>query len=509
MIDAYRVSQVRAAEEELFAVLAEGALMQRAATGLAGTCARLLRELRGQVAGARVVLLVGAGNNGGDALWAGAMLRSRGCRVDAIALAGGMHAEGSAALAAAGGRFLSAGDNEVRSVLGAADLVLDGILGIGGRGALREPAAGMAALLPSTDAVVIAVDLPSGVDADTGEVAGAAVRADVTVTFGCLKPGLLLSPGRDNAGEVVLVDIGLAEALTHHGAPAARIAREGDVARFVAEPSEDAYKYSRGVVGIAAGSADYPGASLLCTAAARHANVGMVRYLDRGDGLARTVVDHYPDIVIDGTAPAEQSRASAWACGPGFAGKPSDVPTVRAVLAAHVPVVLDAGALQVVADDAGIRADLLHRREQGLPTVLTPHEGEFRRLAPGVLEEAPSRVDAAVAAASRLGAFVVLKGPGTVVASPTGGVRIDSEGTADLGVAGSGDVLTGLAGALLAGASRAQDLGDEEVLDCIASAVWLHGRAGRIAAAQGPVVATDLAESVRAAVQAVRFGVPA
>lgn len=502
MIDAYDVSQVRAAEGSLMAKLPDGTLMQRAATGLAIACTRYLSAMRGQVVGSRVVLLVGAGNNGGDALWAGAMLRARGCAVDALCTSGTVHAEGAAALVRAGGRLIGAESSEIEGLLMEADLVLDGVLGIGGRGGLREPAATWVRLLHASPAFVVAVDLPSGVDADTGAVVGVAVQADATVTFGCLKPGLLITPGAEYCGVVTLVDIGLD--LGSVGAPAASVLEDTDVAAYIGKPDESAYKYSRGVVGIAAGSREYPGAALLATAAARHANVGMVRYLDRSDGNAARVVDHFPDIVIDGSAPVDQVRARTWACGPGFLGGVEDEPTVRAVLAAHVPVVLDAGALQVIADSTDVRDDIRARSERGLVTVITPHEGEFRRIFPGVLESSAGRLAAACHAARDLSVVVVLKGPGTVIAAPTGAAWIDIEGSSDLGTAGSGDVLTGIVGAILAESWERGEASVDALARAVAAAVWLHGRAGRLASVDGPVAATDIAEHVRSAVASAR-----
>jgi ADP-dependent NAD(P)H-hydrate dehydratase / NAD(P)H-hydrate epimerase len=498
------VAQVRAAEEAAFREVPEGALMQRAAWALAASCARLLSSARGGVVGARVLLLVGSGNNGGDALWAGARLAARGCRVDALCLADRCHAEGSAALRRAGGhlhRLDLASDAHAR-LIADADVVVDGILGIGGAGPLRAEAASLAEALAEAGPVVVSVDVPSGVDADTGAVAGAAIDATVTVTFGALKPGLLLAPGRYRSGTVQLVDIGLG----FEAEPAARVLEGVDVAAWVPEPAEDAYKYRRGVVGVCAGSRAYPGAALLTMSAARHGNVGMARYLDRADGNATVVVTAFPDVVVDGSPPADQARATAWACGPGFPGDDLDALSVREVLAATVPVVLDAGALSVVASSAEIRARLVERAEHGLVTVLTPHEGEFERLAPGLLASSGSRLAAARSAAVDRGAVVVLKGPGTVIAGPGGEAFIDVEGTADLGTAGSGDVLTGLVGAVLAGAWASGCRDPSGLVEAVAAAVWLHGRAGSLAGHDAPVTATDIAASVPAAIRSARFG---
>src|SRR3954454_7842239 len=253
------------------AQLPDGALMQRAATGLARRAASLL----GRVYGARVVLLVGKGNNGGDALYAGARLAARGARVDALLLG---DAEPPAALTAfhqAGGRARDAGAKVDAQLIGEADLVVDGMLGIGGNGALRQPAARLAALADDTQGVVLAVDVPSGVDAGSGHVDGPVVHADVTVTFGALKPGLLVSPGASCAGVVEDADIRLEPHL-----PRAQltVADADDVAALLPRLEPDTDKYRRGVVGVAAGSDTYTGAAVLATGGAIVAGAGVVRF---------------------------------------------------------------------------------------------------------------------------------------------------------------------------------------------------------------------------------------
>ena len=197
MRSAHTVEQVRAAEAALMATLPEGALMQRAAAGLASA----VLDLLGRAYGSTVVLLVGAGDNGGDALYAGAMLARRGVRVLAWSLSDTPHAVGLAALHRAGGRSITEAPRR------APDLVVDGIVGIGGRPGLRPDA--QEALGALAGVPVVAVDVPSGVDVDTGELDGPAVRADVTVTFGTLKVALLADPAAELAGAVHLVDIGL------------------------------------------------------------------------------------------------------------------------------------------------------------------------------------------------------------------------------------------------------------------------------------------------------------
>ena len=243
---AHRVSVVRAAEQELLRVLPSGALMQRAAAGLTTAALRWL----GTAYGARVVVLVGGGDNGGDALFAAARLAGRGVAVTALTVSDKLHAEGASAACRAGVVVKVAGEDSDERLLGGADLVLDGMVGIGGKGGLRPAAARLARLAPPER--TLAVDIPSGVDADTGAVAGEAIRAAATVTFGTIKPGLLMLPGAQYAGVVELVPIGLS-------LPAADLEQlsAADVGPWLPDPGVESSKYTRGVLGITAGSDSY------------------------------------------------------------------------------------------------------------------------------------------------------------------------------------------------------------------------------------------------------------
>ncbi len=315
MRNAHTVAAVRAAEQALMATVPEGALMQRAAAGLASVCASLL----GQVYGSRVVVLAGAGDNGGDALYAAARLAGRGARVVAIAAGSRLHESGQAALVARGGRTITAaqtvtdgaetGDGitaQARAAIAAADLILDGLTGIGGHGGLRQPAADLALLAEQArrdGAVVVAVDLPSGIDADTGEVHGTAVMADVTVTFGTWKPGLLIDPGASHAGAAELIDIGLGPYLPE---PAVRALQAADVAAILPRPSAESDKYRRGVLGVLAGSDQYTGAAVLSVGGAIRGGAGMVRLISAPRHLAG--------------GQAALAGGSAVGCGPKSAG---------------------------------------------------------------------------------------------------------------------------------------------------------------------------------------------
>jgi len=451
--------------------------MQRAAAGLAVACAQLL----GRVYGSRVVLLVGSGDNGGDALYAGARLARRGVAVAAVLLAPERtHPGGLAALLRAGGRTVAAGDAE-ETVL-RADLVVDGILGIGGRGGLRPDAARLAALAGDSRGVVVAVDLPSGVEADSGEVRGAAVRADVTVTFGAHKPGLLIDPAREYAGAVRLVDIGLGGELPDEAELEAL--QHADVARLLPVPGAESDKYRRGVVGIAAGSGRYPGAAVLAVAGALRGGAGAVRYVGPASDA---VIARFPEVLVSEGGPLKAGRVQAWVVGPGGG---DDASTVADVVTADVPVLIDADGLRLV-DPGAVRG----RRA---PTLMTPHAGEAAALL-GVPrgEVEGARLESVRELAGRYGATVLLKGSTTLVADSGGGaVRVNSTGTGWLATAGSGDVLSGLCGSLLAAGVSAFDAGSV--------GAYLHGLAGRLAADGAPVGAHDVAEAVRVAWRDVR-----
>ncbi|BFU47025.1 NAD(P)H-hydrate dehydratase [Krasilnikovia sp. MM14-A1004] len=475
MRQAWRVAEVRAAERALMATLPEGTLMQRAAAGLARRCALLLKE-RGGVRGARVLLLVGSGDNGGDTLYAGAALAARGAAVRALLLRPDrVHLAGLAALRDAGGCT-------VRELPEHADLVLDGIIGIGASGGLRAPATGYVARLGALRArdgarpPVVAVDVPSGVAVDTGDVPGAAVTADVTVTFGCLKPAHLVGPAAARAGHVDLVDIGLGPVL--RGDPAIRVPDAADIAAWWPQPGPTSDKYSRGVVGVATGSERYPGAAILSVAGALAGPTGLIRFA--GSAHAEVVRAHPSVVAVPRVADA--GRVQAWVCGSGL-GTTDDARTeLRSVLASAVPVLLDADALTLLVD--GQHATDLRR---DAPLVITPHDGEFARLA----GEAPGadRIGAACKLAAWINAVVLLKGDRTIVATPAGEVWVNPTGTPALATAGSGDVLAGLLGSLLAAG-----LAPERAA---VAAAYVHGLAGRRAALDGPVTAPDVAAALR------------
>ncbi|KAA0022758.1 NAD(P)H-hydrate dehydratase [Antrihabitans cavernicola] len=468
----YTSDQVRAAEAALIAALPHGVPMQRAAYGLATVVAAELRERTGGVVGRGVTLLVGSGDNGGDALWAGSMLRRRGVAVSAVLLdPARAHVEGLAALRSAGGRIVD--------TIGDPDLVVDGIVGISGRGPLRPAAADLVA---AVHVPIIAVDLPSGVDPDTGAVDGPAVTAAVTVTFGVRKPVHVLAAPR--CGRIELVPIGLR---LGDAELSAFDAADVGASWPVPGPADD--KYTQGVVGICAGSATYPGAAVLCTGAAVAATSGMVRYAGTG---ASDVLAHTPEVVAAQSV-RESGRVQAWVIGPGVGTDDTAYDTLTDVLATDLPVLVDADGLTMLAADPDLA------RGRTAPTLLTPHAGEFERLTgspPGA-----DRVDAVRALAQDWEVTVLLKGRATVIAAPDSTVFVNEAGGSWAATAGAGDVLAGVIGALLAAGI--------EPAAAAAMGSKAHALAANLAAVAdsscgAPISAGPLSAQIRAAIRVLR-----
>lgn len=457
----YSADAIRDAEAPLLASLPEGKLMRRAAFGLATAIAREL----GSVPGKTVCAVVGSGDNGGDALWAATFLRRRGARVAAILLKpekvhrAGLHA------------FLRAGGQLVEKVPAATDLVIDGVVGISGSGSLRPDAAEVFESVRSLDLPVVAVDLPSGVDAGTGASDGPHVEPALTVTFGGYKPVHAL---RD-CGRVELVDIGLDLAPSD-----IRSFEAGDVAQRWPVPGPKDDKYTQGVTGVMAGSATYPGAAILCTGAAVAATSGMVRYAGTA---AAEVVSRWPEVIATSSY-TSAGRVQAWVIGPGLGTDESAAAALVFALETDLPVIVDADGLTILS----AHPELVAGRQA--PTVLTPHAGEFKRLAgsaPGDDHIADTR-----RLADELGVTVLLKGNVTIVAEPGGGpVYLNVAGNSWAATAGSGDVLSGVIGALLAAGLPPGE--------AAAAAAYVHARAADLSAADpGPAPAPTSASRILA-----------
>ena len=501
MISAYTGKQVRQAEEPLLAAGLGDVLMQRAAHGLANAVVREFKSRGLRTYGAVVAVLTGKGNNGGDGLYAAAFLAARGMRTTAILTAGSAHPQALAAFERAGGRVRHLSDAALGALAAEAaraDVVIDAVLGTGAKGGLRGSAADLVTAIADARAegLVVACDLPSGVDADTGAVSTPVLAADLTVTFGAAKTGLLADPGADYAGRVDVVPIGIEE---HLDQPGLRRLEDADVARLLPHPARRAHKYSRGVLGVVAGSADYPGAAVLACRGALAAGVGMVRYLGPPE-VADLVRRSCPEVVCS-TGVVADNRVQAWLVGSGMG--PDDheqLQRARDAVTSGLPVVADAGALPALPDVLAPNV------------VLTPHAGELAALLKRLgSEEDRAAVEAGTLAAVRraaelTGATVLLKGATTLVAAPAGDVFSQADGTPWLATAGSGDVLAGIIGALLAQAdsdvARLREEGVEPEFRWAAVAALgasLHGKAGRAASdarSGGPIAAGGIADAI-------------
>jgi hydroxyethylthiazole kinase-like uncharacterized protein yjeF len=495
MIRAYAVAAIRRAEA---AAMAGDDLMMRAATGLAEVASARL----GGPQGKRVVALIGAGNNGGDALYAVASLARAGASAVVLTVAGQVHDGGLVAARDAGAVVLStvgtvedsASLEDAISTLQKADLVIDGIVGIGGRPGLSPQVEALLREVSDT-AYVLAVDLPSGADPDGEVAARSCVFADETVTFIAAKPVHLLPATEPAVGRLTVLDIGVEIS----GQPVVERVTADDLSSLWPRPGPADDKYSRGVLGIVAGGENYTGAALLAVTSAVCSGAGMVRYV--GPPTPTLLVrSQVPEAVLG------EGRVQAWLVGPGL---DADDPSAEGLqqraaaisaLDSGLPCVVDAGGLDLV---TGPRTS---------PTLLTPHAGELATLLTRLeADTGAATVDRAavtlapLAHARRLadltGSTVLLKGATTLVVPPTAaadhGVPVRSQADAPswLATAGSGDVLAGLAGTLLASGLSPLDAGSVAAL--------VHGLAGHAANPGGPVRALGVAQAVPAVVGAL------
>jgi ADP-dependent NAD(P)H-hydrate dehydratase / NAD(P)H-hydrate epimerase len=414
-------------------------LIERAGAAVAHVARRML----GGTYGRRVTVVAGKGNNGNDGRTAAERLRAWGVRVEVVDPV-----------------------NTPPTLPPSTDLVIDAAYGTGFRGDYDAPDPG--------DALVLAVDIPSGVDGLTGAASKGAVHADRTVTFAALKPGLLLHPGRERAGEIEVADIGLdvSSARTN-------LVEATDVADWLPDRPLVAHKW-QAAVWVVAGSPGMTGAATLVCRGAQRAGAGYVRLSVPGAQMGATTTSAPVEVVGSALGADEWSgevldghgRFAALVVGPGLgAGHDDDV---RALVSrATVPVVVDGDGLTALGKDA---PDVCQST-----TVLTPHDKEYERLTgerPGA-----DRVDAARRLAERTRATVLLKGPTTVIASATGHVLLSTTGDRRLATAGTGDVLSGVIAALLGSGL--------DPVRAAAAGAWLHGRAGHLGSARG-LVAGDI-----------------
>ncbi len=464
-------------------------LMERAGVGLARVTAAV-------AAAGPIRVVCGKGNNGGDGLVAARLLRAVGRRVDVLAVGDLSQTKGDARanldeLPGDPPRPFAADELE------GSGAIVDAMLGTGFEGAPREPVASAIAAINEADAATVACDVPSGVNASTGEVEADAVRADVTATFHGPKVGLYVDPGKGHAGRVELVEIGIPR-----DAPRperAGLISEAVLAQVPPRPRAGT-KFKSGVVVVAGGARGLTGAPTMAALAAMRTGAGYVQVAvpqstehifglklleAMTHGIAEDDGAHSPDGVDDVIELCE--RAGALVLGPGIGRTDGALEWARQVARrAPVPVLIDADGLNAHAG----RLESL--RERSAPTVLTPHEGELGRLLgidSGAVQDA--RLACVREAAERSGSVVVLKGDDTIVALPGGSAAVSPGATPALATAGTGDVLSGMAGALLAKSM--------EPFEAAAAAVLAHGRAGRVAAGRigmNNVIAGDVIDAI-------------
>lgn len=488
-------SAIRTLESRGLAATPEGTLMGRAADAIAEACAARLRALPARTP---VLALVGPGNNGGDALFAALRLAARGWSVDAIALSPRRPDAADAARARdawdASGRPLGT-PHDLEARLAARPLVVDGLFGIGLARPLTGEAATLVARVVESGLPVVAVDVPSGLDADRGAVvggaAGIAIRAETTVTMLADKPGLHTGAGAHLAGRVVVADLGLpglglwpelAGGPADGPAPWGALVDATTVGPLAAARGADAHKGRFGDVLVVAGDPSMRGAATLAALGAQAVGAGRI-FVGIGDDDPGTTDAQRPELMtrrLRLEAPPGEAAlgpATAVVVGCGLGRGPAAARKLAAALDHPGALVLDADGLNAVADDGAIAARLLARAGAGRPSVLTPHPLEAARLL-GVqtADVQHDRIGSACRIAAATGACVVLKGAGTVVALPDGRWTVNASGGPILSVAGTGDVLAGTIAGLLAGGSSPAA--------AAAGGAWLHGAAGDALAAE-------------------------
>ncbi len=504
------VAQIRAIEVAGIAQRAPGALMQAAGHAAAQRALALLGER-----GGRVLALAGPGNNGGDALVAARVLRASGVAVD-VMMQGDAAKLPADAHAAALAWQATGGTLSAQWPGAAPALIIDGLFGIGLTRAMSGPTAALVESVNAQCAPVLALDIPSGLDADCGVVLGGAIRATETITFIARKPGLLTLDGPDLCGRIVVDSLGLDAwtptddlavrgGLNHSMTSAHRAGSQQRTAALPATPGDwiDArvlqlvppprpgnfHKGNAGTLALVGGAAGMVGAALLAGRAAARLGAGkvLVGLLDR---QGPSVDPLMPELMLVPVMRAIES-ASAIAVGPGCGLSFGAKRALEASLAQPCPLVIDADALNLIACSPALANQLAARLQ---PTLLTPHPAEAARLLGSATHIVQSdRIAAARAIAQRYNAHVILKGNGSVLCRPDGDYAINGSGNPGMASAGMGDVLSGMLLALLG-----QGLG---AADAAYLATWLHGAAGDACAAQlGPFgfSASDVSLAARA-----------
>ena len=461
-------------------------LMERAGRAVAEVAAGMVAR------GSRIAVVCGPGNNGGDGFVAARLLAGRGYPVTVFLYGNQEALNGDAASVAAmwDGAVLSHGLFNASEV----DLLIDGLFGAGLSRPIEGEAAGLVVAMNQSGKPILSIDVPSGVDGNTGQILGCAVKARKTVTFFRLKPGHILYPGRKLCRTIELADIGIERDVLKIIQPLAHLNTPALWRDILLVPDEEGHKFIRGHLIVLSGGVESTGAARLAAHAAARVGAGLVTVASPSDALLVNAAA-LTDIMVRGSDGAaglgrllEDQRRNAVILGPGNGVGEALRECVALTLAARRALVLDADALTSFSGDADALKVMLgpwHAEK----VVATPHDGEFSRLfsAQTDILAIPDRLGRARAAARFLGIVVVLKGPDCVIAAPDGRAAINQNGTPWLATAGSGDVLSGTIGGLLAQGASA--------FEAAAAGVWLHAEAGR---AVGPgLLAHDLPQALR------------
>lgn len=433
----------------------------------------------------RFVALAGPGNNGGDAYVAARVLAEAGADVTLYQLKPGKPASPDAARAFAECRVPPQPIETFMPLVG--DVVIDGVFGAGLARDVPSALADCIARITDAGLAVVAIDLPSGLDGGSGRVLGAAFHTEVTVTFMALKPGMLLLPGRDHCGEIEIAEIGVPQRFIEAHRSTIAVNGPSIWAQYAGVHGSAAHKYSRGALVVFSGGTSHTGAARLSAEAALRAGAGLVTIASPDDAIAENAA-HLTAVMlrqIDGIADLESwiddKRLDSFVLGPGFGigQKACDF----ALALRDRRLVLDADGITSFRDDQQTLFDAFASGEPHL--ILTPHEGEFARLFADIaLDTSLSKVDKALAAARRANAAVIYKGADTVIASPDGRAAINTNAPPTLATAGSGDVLAGICGALLAQGYPAYE--------AACAAVWHHGETAKRA---GPGLTAEVLAS--------------
>lgn len=471
----YSVARVRDIERSALQSLPAGTLMSRAGAATAELALNMLAPDSKDP----VLVLAGPGNNGGDALEAAARLSEHGVSVLAVLMADPQRLPTDALNA-----YQRAVDAKVKfvdrfDVTARWALAIDGLFGIGLARELAGPFAAAVEQLNALECKVLAIDVPSGLDADSGRVlgGGVAVKADTTLSFIADKPGLHTGAGRDYAGQVLVDTLGLD--VDDYGAPLARLITPALFPQLFTARPHASHKGSFGDVSVIGGSPGMGGAVLLAARMAAMAGAGRVFAAFAGTPPAFDPV--HPELMCR-DAHALDWHHGAFVIGPGLGTARDAHDLVATALASQRPLVIDADALNLIAQEYGLQQRLARRRA---PSLLTPHPAEAARLMGSDTSKVQdNRLSVAAELASRFNACVILKGSGSIVAAPDGRLAINSTGNPALATAGSGDVLAGLCGALLAQ--------QHPTWETALAAVWLHGAAAdqMVAEGIGPVGVT-------------------